>query len=455
MPRMRGCYRGEGGWSRAAALGGALAALALGSPQAIASETEAPVPVGEGAQPDEAGVAPSASAEPNQGTKLEPGTQGVFDGAPPSPVPSRLESPPIALARPLPREADLLARARLRDGRLVAHDRDGARVLTVAPRLQGQLGAIMASYQTPYAAAVVLEPKTGRVLALAEHSAAEPELTGLPVKAVFPAASIFKVVTAAALLEQGLGPDDESCSFGGKRKVGASHLEDTAQDHLCLTLSDALAQSANGVFAKLTARHLSPEQLQATAGAFGFNRPIPFELPLDVSLAAFPEEPLPFAQTGAGFGDVYLSPLHGALIAAITANRGLFVAPTLFEDQVGQAEPVRALSEELAEQLSEMMVATVTRGTARRIFRERGFRVAGAAGKTGSLADKRPFRDYSWFVGFAPKEDPQVAVAAVIVNDPQWRIRATWLGREALRLGLAALPPSSGELASSAKLDQP
>lgn len=63
----------------------------------------------------------------------------------------------------------------------------------------------------------------------------------------------------------------------------------------------------------------------------------------------------------------------------------------------------------------------------------------GAVGKTGSLADKKPFRDYSWFVGFAPKEDPKIAVAAVIVNDPKWRIRATWLGREAMRLGMQNL----------------
>ncbi|HSP77995.1 MAG TPA: penicillin-binding protein, partial [Myxococcaceae bacterium] len=84
-----------------------------------------------------------------------------------------------------------------------------------------------------------------------------------------------------------------------------------------------------------------------------------------------------------------------------------------------------------------------TRGTARRIFRERGMRVPGAVGKTGTLADRRPFRDYSWFVGFAPRDKPRLAVAAVIVNEPLWRIRATWLGREALRLGLARLPPEA------------
>ena len=70
-------------------------------------------------------------------------------------------------------------------------------------------------------------------------------------------------------------------------------------------------------------------------------------------------------------------------------------------------------------------------------------RVPGAVGQTGTLADRAPFRDYSWFVGFAPKDNPKLAVAAVVVNEPLWRIRAAWLGREGLRLGMARLPPGS------------
>jgi membrane peptidoglycan carboxypeptidase len=90
--------------------------------------------------------------------------------------------------------------------------------------------------------------------------------------------------------------------------------------------------------------------------------------------------------------------------------------------------------------MARMLEKTVTSGTARRVFRERGFRVDDAVGKTGTLADKSPFRDYSWFVGYAPKDNPRVAVAAVVVNDPYWRIRATWLGREAMRLALERVP---------------
>src|SRR5690606_16694211 len=91
-----------------------------------------------------------------------------------------------------------------------------------------------------------------------------------------------------------------------------------------------------------------------------------------------------------------------------------------------------------------------TRGTARRVFAERGYRVEGAVGKTGTLADNRPFRDYSWFIGYAPKDNPRVAVAVVVVNDPIWHIRATWLGREAMRLALARLEGAVAHVVSAA-----
>jgi cell division protein FtsI/penicillin-binding protein 2 len=83
-----------------------------------------------------------------------------------------------------------------------------------------------------------------------------------------------------------------------------------------------------------------------------------------------------------------------------------------------------------------MLETTVTEGTARRAFHERGRYVLGsirAAGKTGSLASRKPYRDFSWFIGWAPKEEPRIAVAAVIVNGAVWRVRAPYVAREALR----------------------
>ncbi|WNG37851.1 penicillin-binding protein [Archangium violaceum] len=378
----------------------------------------------------------------------EPPDAGVMLGlVPPVPVPSREQDPPFARLRSLSMKQDVLSRAKKdAQGRLVVPGPQGNVPLTIDSTLQSQLTHILTDYQVPYGAVVVLDPSTGRVLAMAEHSQAQPGLRGLSTRAVFPAASIFKIVTGAALLEAGVTPMEETCFHGGKRRLSEKLLEDSSRDGQCHSLAEAMGKSANVIFAKLTQRYLSPDALKHAAARFRFNREISFPVPTDVSLASVPDsDEFRFAQTGAGFGDVYLSPLHGALLASVAANKGVWREPILFEPDANAAPPAgeQVLSPEVARDLTTLLEATVTKGTARRTFRERGMGVPGAVGKTGTLADRKPFRDYSWFVGFAPKDNPKVAVAAVIVNEPLWRIRATWLGREAMRLGLARLPPGS------------
>ncbi|MFB1484126.1 penicillin-binding transpeptidase domain-containing protein [Corallococcus sp. RDP092CA] len=369
---------------------------------------------------------------------LEPGM------VPPLPVPSREKAPPFGRLQGLPRAQDLVARAKLEGNKLVVKGGKSApdQVLTIDPGLQASLTKIMQNYQVPYGAAVVLEPSTGRVLAMAEHSEAKPELRGLPIRAVYPAASIFKIVTGSALLEAGVSPDTEACFHGGKRRLSERQLEDTERDGACYSLALAMGKSANVIFAKMTSKHLTADALKRMAARLRFNREIPFAQPLDVSLAYIPEDGFALANTGAGFGDVYLSPLHGALLAAVAANEGRWVDPVLVEPEpfMPLPEPEPVLTPTAAHELTRMLEETVTHGTARGVFRERGFQVKDAVGKTGTLADREPFRDYSWFVGFAPKDNPRVAVAALIVNDPKWRIRGSYLGREALRLALERIP---------------
>ncbi|NNC04952.1 penicillin-binding protein [Corallococcus exiguus] len=369
---------------------------------------------------------------------LEPGM------VPPMPVPSREKAPPFGKLQGLPRAQDLVARAKLEGNKLVVKGGKNApdQVLTIDPGLQASLTKIMQNYQVPYGAVVVLEPATGRVLAMAEHSEAKPELRGLPIRAVYPAASIFKIVTGSALLEAGVSADTEACFHGGKRRLNERQLEDTERDGACYSLALAMGKSANVIFAKMTSKHLTADSLKRMAARLRFNREIPFAQPLDVSLAYIPEDGFALANTGAGFGDVYLSPLHGALLASVAANEGRWVDPVLVEPEpfMPLPEPEPVLTPTAAHELTRMLEETVTHGTARGVFRERGFQVKDAVGKTGTLADREPFHDYSWFVGFAPKDNPRVAVAALIVNDPKWRIRGSYLGREALRLALERIP---------------
>ncbi len=421
-----------------------------GEPQAadlaVESEGETTAPatlvaeVREAAAPD-AGVA-----------AVEPGpTDEVTRRA--SPL-ETLESPKL--------EEDLLARARPdASGRLTVRTREGVRTLTVDPVLQRELTQILQHNVTPFASVVVLEAGTGRVLAMAEHSQERPGLRGLSVRAAYPAASIFKIVTGSALLTQGVTQDAEECFHGGKRRLKWSLLKDSARDSLCYSMGLAMGKSANVVFAKLTSKKLTSEELRREAEQFGFNRPLVFDMPVDTSPAVIPVTPFALAETGAGFGDVYMSPLHGALLASVVANGGRWRDARLLEplaaelpalqtaplaalppDGLGGAtsvEWVEVMTPAHAAAMTDMLEETVTRGTARRVFKQRGFQVAGAVGKTGSLADRTPFRDYSWFVGFAPREAPRVVVSAVVANGLIWRIRAPYVGREALRLALERL----------------
>jgi peptidoglycan glycosyltransferase len=318
---------------------------------------------------------------------------------------------------------------------------DGKRVrISVEPVLQKQMVKLLRTYQPMQGAMVAIDPKTGKVLALVEY-AKDGKSDGLATRPLYPAASVFKIITGAALLEAGVSPDAETCYHGGLRGIVSKLLEDKPHmDRRCMSLSMALAKSANVVFAKMAVKHLDGESLRKEAERFLFNRPI-WDVPMEASPANIPDGKLDLAKSAAGFGKVKLSPLHAALIASAVGNGGVAFEPSLIEEVDG--EPFKAtgssrlLKQETATALRDMMKYTVTEGTATSSFRERGRSVLGdieVAGKTGSMSNhRRPFMDYSWFVGFAPADDPKIAVAAVVVNGLKWRIHAPYVAREAFR----------------------
>jgi len=348
-------------------------------------------------------------------------------------VPDPNPAPPAVLGEP---------RLDLALGRWVAPLGDAEAVLTIDPNLQARLERALEGWTVPWGAIVMLDPRDGRVLALAEHSRAEPARRDLALSAMSPAASIFKLVTATALLEAGVEADRTVCYHGGKRRLQPKLLADDARrDRRCTTLTSAFGHSTNTVFAKLAGRDLDGPALRAAAARFLFNAAIPFARPVETSTVEVGDEPFDVANTAAGFGKVRLSPLHGAMLAGIVANGGVLVPPRLVDDVRGgplpaEPEPRRIVSPEVAARLAGMMRATVTEGTARKAFRRvasplRGVQVAG---KTGSLFERAPFRDHSLFVGYAPADRPEVAIAVLVVNERTWRVRAPSLAREALEI---------------------
>jgi cell division protein FtsI/penicillin-binding protein 2 len=102
------------------------------------------------------------------------------------------------------------------------------------------------------------------------------------------------------------------------------------------------------------------------------------------------------------------------------------------------------LSRRTARRTGEMMRRTVSHGTARRAFHDNNGNAflpgVAIAGKTGTLTGSDPYRGYTWWVGFAPADAPTIAVAALVVNDPVWRVKASYMARETLRYYLVEAP---------------
>jgi peptidoglycan glycosyltransferase len=337
---------------------------------------------------------------------------------------------------------------RLIDGHYEADLTDGGHAeLTLDARLQTSTEDVLRAFQIRYAGAVVVSIPDGRVLALVGRSAADPRLgaADLALRAWAPSASVFKVVSATALVEHGVSASTRVCYHGGVSAVLPDNLIDVPSlDRRCETLGYGLGKSQNAIIAKLVTQHLSADDVARVGQTFGFGQTIPFDIPVEPSHLDVPADPLEMARASAGFWHSTLSPLHGALLAATIANAGDMPAPTLVQRAVGadgrpQSTPLpvarHVADAAVAAQVGHMMELTTRIGTARGTFRnKRGQRLlpVEVAGKTGTLSadtDRGPI-GYSWFVGYAPADRPRIAFAVVLGNGPAWRIKATYVGRQ-------------------------
>ncbi|HEU4729114.1 MAG TPA: penicillin-binding transpeptidase domain-containing protein [Kofleriaceae bacterium] len=321
-------------------------------------------------------------------------------------------------------------------------------VLTLDPALQAYAEKLLSEARAPRGAIVAMAPD-GRILALAgRRSEPIPDRPKGPKGAAregtfdwrlatevwAPAASVFKLVTASALVAAGVDPGDKVCFHGGIRSVLESNLRDDKLDSRCENLLYGVAHSNNAILGKLAFQKLEPASLTRFAHELGLAEVLPgAELRGSAgSIDIPPARDLSFAQTAAGFSGSQLSAVGGALLAATFADDGEQPVPRLVASIDGVALPAparrRAITAEVARAVSRMMVATCEMGSAARSFgRHQAIRVAG---KTGTLTRTEPFyMEHSWFVGFAPAENPQIVVSVVLGNPENWHLR----GHEAAR----------------------
>lgn len=308
-----------------------------------------------------------------------------------------------------------------------------------------------ARYTPLYLGIVVMDPASGRVLSMTgfdrDSKTDNPCITG-----EFPAASIFKIVTAAAAVEAcDLKPDSKLTFNGGKYTLYKSQIKEKTNKYTNRILfKDSFAQSVNPVFGKLGALNLGKTILEKYALAFGFNREIEFEIPVAPSRVHLTDKPYQWAEIACGFNrDTTLSPLHGAMLASAIANNGILIEPSIFDrvfDDKGKAvyvnHPViihQAITAKTSALVMDMMQTTIKSGTCRKAFRGRKKDAVLArlaiGGKTGSIYNRQRDARFDWFVGFAAdkQSSAQIAIAVVVGHGEYIGTRANHYARLAMK----------------------
>lgn len=319
--------------------------------------------------------------------------------------------------------------------------------VSIDPVLQKYASDLLRRSMTHAAAAVVLRPDTGQVLAMAQANGGG-QGRNLCLQANFPAASLFKIVVASAAIEaRGLTPDTQLTFRGGKYTLYRSQLKQgPGRYSRKTTLKDAFSDSINPVFGKLGIYELGPEIMEDYAHRFLFDRQIPFDLPVAVSHFDLPTDDFSLAEIASGFNKrTLISPLHAALIASAAANKGVIMEPWLVKtvkDRAGnilyQAQPsplASPIKPSTANELRELMEDTVAEGTCRRAFRplqrKKNFKAFDFGAKTGTINDSTDHYKLDWLVAFALPGNGEggLSITVLAVHGERLGIRAKDLAR--------------------------
>jgi cell division protein FtsI/penicillin-binding protein 2 len=303
-------------------------------------------------------------------------------------------------------------------------DVDGRRYFirtAIYAKLQKYILKTLKRSRTQQSAVVVMDPHDGRLLSMVNYDP-NGHSDNLCLQADFPAASLFKIVTAAAALESaGLSLDQSLYFRGSKHTLYKSQLK-TKKDRWTTQTNfrKSFALSNNPVFGKIGIYDLGQNKLIRYSDKFFFNRPIAFELPLAVSRVEVPADDFGLAEIATGFNkDTLISPLHAALLAAVAVNKGNMPTPRLVDSirdeynkiiyQAPRPAMTATVKQETARDLKVLMQDTVRYGTSRTAFRKlrrkKRFKNFDLGAKTGTINDRQDQFKYDWITAFAISPD--------------------------------------------------
>ena len=313
-------------------------------------------------------------------------------------------------------------------------------VLTIDYDLQKYAYELLAA-QKHKGAIVILEPDNGYVLAMASYPSVDPlsvsndslwnvmvkdkknaPLLNRAIKGRYPPGSIFKIAIAAAALERRENPKlycgPEKVKFRGYRKRLGDHGD---THHGWLKMDEAIKQSCNQYFGQLGVL-LTPEIVEQRLAKLGFNQTVEwnsssdaFQQDFRIFSSTFPKavtlDSFRTAWASIGQDQVLVTPMQMALLAAAVANNGKLPRPCLEIGRWSKSHS-QAFSSATARKLKKMMTAVVEDGGTGYTARIPGLPMAGKTG-TAEVARGRP---HSWFISFAPADDPKIAMAVICEN---------------------------------------
>ncbi|GAA0177613.1 penicillin-binding protein 2 [Clostridium sediminicola] len=292
-------------------------------------------------------------------------------------------------------------------------------------------------------AIVVLNPQTGEIISIVSKPSYNPMLLSqkwseisndkdnplfnLALSGLYPPGSTFKIITAISALEN--INDVQSRVFEDKGvlvfndKESISNYNDKA--HGNINLSEAFAISSNVIFADLGIE-LGNSKLKSTAEHLYFNKEIPTDV-LSIKKSEFPSLKNnmvgEIAQSAIGQGKVLVTPFQMALVASTVANNGLMKNPYIISEIIDDnGETIKKFSSSTLEQVVSLEDAEIVKEYMRQVVDKGTGKNAQVSnitvcGKTGtSEYMNNSDKTHAWFVGFAPMENPQVAIAVIVEN---------------------------------------
>jgi penicillin-binding protein A len=311
-------------------------------------------------------------------------------------------------------------------------------------------------------AVVALNPKTGEVLTMVSKPAFNPgtidknfkvyntDEKGTPLfnraaQGSYPPGSVFKIVTAVAAIENIPGVTKSTIDCIGKLKIGNYVLSDYGgKSHGKIDLAKAFEKSCNYTFGQLGIK-LGFDAMEQTAEKFMFNKEIPDDelnsLGISEGKISIEEEKEKsyLAQDAIGQHMVSANPMQMALVASAIANDGVMMKPYIVKEVTDRYDVplsqtkskilAESIDKSTADIIEDYMIRVVKAGTGTNA------KISGitVAGKTGSAEDEKKNATHSWFVAFAPAEDPEIAVAVIVENGGVGGKRAAEVAREVMK----------------------